>query len=221
MATTTRAPNDAAGGDDSRTRLVDAALRLIHAQSYNSVGVKAICDMARVRRGSFYHHFDSKQALVIAAIDEEWERFERDVLAWCDDESTSPQERLEAVLRVIHAGHRRDREETGHVLGCVFGNLAAESTALDGATRRRLDRVFAEWTDAFAAAISDGTFPAPTGEPSAHERATELLAAVQGLILLAKVQNDPDVISKGGRAAIARILGTSLAGAAPRPIDTR
>jgi len=44
---------------DTRQRLLDSARELLYSRSYGNVGVKEICDMAGVQKGSFYH-FSSK-----------------------------------------------------------------------------------------------------------------------------------------------------------------
>ncbi|MEJ0000093.1 MAG: TetR/AcrR family transcriptional regulator [Verrucomicrobiota bacterium] len=45
---------------DSRQRLMDAAHGLIWSYSSGAVTIEAICDRARVKKGSFYYFFDSK-----------------------------------------------------------------------------------------------------------------------------------------------------------------
>ncbi|HEX6836727.1 MAG TPA: helix-turn-helix domain-containing protein, partial [Polyangia bacterium] len=57
----------------ARARLVQAAIDLIWTDSYGAVSVDAICEQARVKKGSFYHFFKSKDELVIAALDTHWE----------------------------------------------------------------------------------------------------------------------------------------------------
>src|SRR2546423_4144499 len=57
----------------ARARLVQGTIDLIWTESYGSVTVDAICERARVKKGSFYHFFRSKDELVIAALDAHWE----------------------------------------------------------------------------------------------------------------------------------------------------
>ena len=39
---------------DTKTRILRTARELFHARSYADVGIKEICDMAKVQKGSFY-----------------------------------------------------------------------------------------------------------------------------------------------------------------------
>src|ERR1035437_9753971 len=51
----------------SRTRLLDAALDLVRAKGYAATTVDDICHRAGVTKGSFFHHFKSKDDLELCA----------------------------------------------------------------------------------------------------------------------------------------------------------
>src|SRR6202451_59122 len=54
---------------ESKTRLLNAALHVIRAKGYSATRVEDICEAAGLTKGSFFHHFDSKEALALAAAD--------------------------------------------------------------------------------------------------------------------------------------------------------
>ena len=54
---------------ESKRKLLDAALRVIRAKGYSATRVEDICEAAGLTKGSFFHHFDSKEALALAAAD--------------------------------------------------------------------------------------------------------------------------------------------------------
>ena len=57
-------------GQETRLRLIRAAVALYQSRGYHATGVSAILDHAGVPKGSMYHHFPGgKQALTIAAVD--------------------------------------------------------------------------------------------------------------------------------------------------------
>ena len=195
-------------GDDTRSRLVRAAATLVHSESYHTVGVKAICDVAGVQRGSFYHFFDSKEALMLEALEIMWQRLEREVLEPSSDRALSPRRRVESMLEAVHAVHERDRRDTGRVLGCTFGNLAAESTSLDEAIRHRLVRVFDDWATLVEEPLSEAQGLGEIDDcVSPRDIAHEVVASLQGLALVARVRNDPAIVAVGGRAITARLWG--------------
>jgi len=53
---------------DSRTRLLDAALILVRSRGYAATRVDDICAAAGVTKGSFFHHFKGKDDLALAAV---------------------------------------------------------------------------------------------------------------------------------------------------------
>jgi TetR/AcrR family transcriptional regulator, transcriptional repressor for nem operon len=54
---------------DTRTKLLDAALHTIRAKGYAATTVDDLCATAAVSKGSFFHHFKSKDGLALAAVE--------------------------------------------------------------------------------------------------------------------------------------------------------
>jgi TetR/AcrR family transcriptional repressor of nem operon len=54
---------------ESKTRLLQAALHVIRAKGYSATRVEDICEAAGLTKGSFFHHFESKEALALGAAD--------------------------------------------------------------------------------------------------------------------------------------------------------
>ena len=52
---------------ESKTKLLDAALHVIRAKGYAATTIDDICRQAGVTKGSFFHHFKSKDELALAA----------------------------------------------------------------------------------------------------------------------------------------------------------
>ncbi len=53
----------------SKTQFLNAALQVIRARGYNATRVEDICEAAGLTKGSFFHHFSSKEDLALAAAD--------------------------------------------------------------------------------------------------------------------------------------------------------
>ena len=56
-------------GRDSKTKLLDATLSVVRAKGYAATTVDDICAAADLTKGSFFHHFKSKDDLGVAAVD--------------------------------------------------------------------------------------------------------------------------------------------------------
>ncbi len=57
---------------DARVKILGAAQSLIELRGYSALGVAEICQAAGVPKGSFYYFFESKEALALAVLDEQW-----------------------------------------------------------------------------------------------------------------------------------------------------
>lgn len=51
----------------SKTRILDAAVQVIRAKGYSAMTIDDVCLAAGLTKGSFFHHFKSKEALALGA----------------------------------------------------------------------------------------------------------------------------------------------------------
>jgi TetR/AcrR family transcriptional repressor of nem operon len=54
---------------ESKTRILNAALQVIRAKGYSATRIEDVCQAAGLTKGGFFHHFDTKEELAIAAAD--------------------------------------------------------------------------------------------------------------------------------------------------------
>ena len=57
---------------ESKTKLLDATLKVVRTKGYSATRVEDVCAEAGLSKGSFFHHFKSKEELALAAVDH-WE----------------------------------------------------------------------------------------------------------------------------------------------------
>jgi TetR/AcrR family transcriptional repressor of nem operon len=184
---------------DARERLITSAIELIQARSYGAVSVDDLCTHAGVHKGSFYHFFPSKRDLLLAALDLEWERATETILEPAFGPDVPPLERVARFFDLFSDPRLTDPAGTGCVLGCPFGNLAAEMGAQDPVIRARVQEVFAGicgYLDgALREAVADGTLAAVDTAAAARG----LLAYYEGSMVLAKAANDAALIEQSGQ----------------------
>ncbi|OII65668.1 TetR family transcriptional regulator [Streptomyces sp. CC53] len=178
----------------ARERLLDAAGTLMRHRGYSGLGVAEICAAAEVKKGSFYHFFDSKQDLTLQAIDAHWGEQQRSWAAELDG-SGPALDRLRRLLEGMALVQRRGKETCGTVDGCLLGNLALELGSQEPEVRARLDEIFDEQTALIAEvldeAAAEAAIPREHADPSV---ARAVIAQLEGLVLFAKLKNDPAVL---------------------------
>lgn len=181
---------------DAKNRLIEAARNVFFTHSYEGVSVDALCVAAEVNKSSFYHFFPSKQALVLAAIERQWLWFEQSLLQPIFSEHRPPQERLLHFFDLVCEFEQAQKRTKGHVRGCPAGNLALEMSTQNEEIRMQVERFFRESIAYFEQVLIEAKeqdiVPATL---DITMTAQALLAYFEGVMLLAKVNNDPALIS--------------------------
>lgn len=179
----------------TRERLIEAAAQLMHSRGYNAVGVSEVCEAADANKGSFYHFFDSKEALMGAVLTAHREKVRalRDTLP----PSAPAIEQLPMMYDAASLGVAAQYQEFGHVRGCPIGSMGAEiatqSEVIRQAVCDALDEMTAAVEQLVARAVGEGSLNPTTDIDALAQR---LIAYVQGATLLAKSKNDPSVMQE-------------------------
>jgi TetR/AcrR family transcriptional repressor of nem operon len=167
-----------------REEILGAGVELFLERGFNAAAVKDITDRAGVPKGSFYNHFESKEALATVAL----ERYgESRRLQDLTDPALSPVERIRQHFEFL-----RD-ELPDFARGCMFGNFSAEIVDHSEPVRLRVKGSFAEWSARLADAIAEGQ---RAGEIKAsldpQRTARYLTSAWEGTLLEARADKSGD-----------------------------
>jgi len=190
-------------GGDVRERLLEAGLQAFHRHGFNGCGVQEIADLAGVPKGSFYNHFESKEALGAEVLDHYWHERARASLRVLSDESLSPAERLR---RYFSAGAEK-LAALDYRYGCLMGNLAAELSDHSKLISDRLSCIFAGWTRALGTCIRDGQRAGELRDDiDADTLAAFLLHAWEGATLRARIEKDGKPLAQFMEVAFGRLL---------------
>ncbi len=162
-------------------------MQLLHAQGFNASGVQDITTDAGVAKGSFYNHFESKEALGAAALEQYFRARTCERMAVLRDARLPPLVRLRRYFEGLAAILGRN----GYASGCMIGNMAAELADHSPLIRDQLAAHFAEWSEVIEGVVAEAQaagalradLPAPTV-------ASFLLNAWEGAILRARVTRD-------------------------------
>lgn len=187
---------DSAPSTDVRERLLEAAEALIYAGGIHATGVDAIVRAAGAARKSFYTYFDSKDALVAAALERRDERWMRWFIDGTLKRGRTPRTRLLAMFDVL-----REWFASEDFHGCAFLNAAGEIASPDDPIRRvsrehkeRLLAFVREQSDAWAAA-------AGADRRVAARLARQWLILIDGAIGVALVSGEADAALDARAAA--------------------
>lgn len=186
---------------DTRTRLIHVAGDLVHRHGYAATGVQEICEVAGVRKGSFYHFFPSKQALVVATLHPAWLEH-RELVLEPAFRPPSPATLAEGLQRwgELLAGIHRDHRDApgGHVRGCRFGSLAAECAGREPLVAEAVAGFLTAMADYLAEQVRHAVATGECDIDDPGRAGQRLLAQMEGLAVMAKAMNDPELLTRLG-----------------------
>lgn len=154
---------------DPRARILEVAERLFYTEGVRATGTEKIMSVSDVAKATFYRHFESKDALVLAYLDRSAQAF-WDYLS----SPTPPEDVHEALIKLDRLANRPE------VTGCPFLLTAAEYPDLAHPFHRRV----IEQKDKLLAYLIDLLKPFPIDKTVA---ATKLLIVIDGALSLRRV----------------------------------
>ena len=185
-----------------REQLIEAGLQTLHLHGFNGSGVQDITDAASVPKGSFYNHFESKEALALQALERFWQNG-AGRRALLSDTSVEPVERLRRYFRgladaIVHHNFQR---------GCLIGNFSTELSAESKEIRGRLAEIYAAWSRSIESCVREAEMASRVRPrlPAAVV-ATFLVNAWEGAVLRSKVEQDKSPLDQFERVVFASIF---------------
>jgi TetR/AcrR family transcriptional regulator, transcriptional repressor for nem operon len=186
--------------EQTRERILRAAARAIRKHGYEGVGVADVMKEAGLTHGGFYAHFESRDALLAAAVEqagaESTENLNRAVA------KAKPGEELMALVDSYLADRHVTAPEQG--LGCAIAAAGSEVPRQQAEVRRAAARRIKELIG-----FVERQFP-EWGKSAAHEKAMAITASLVGALTLARAVDDPQfskVIRKSVRDLIRGATG--------------
>ena len=172
---------------DKRTELVTAAAMLLHEQGFHRTTLAHVASRADVPLGNVYYYFKTKEALAEAVIVAHEQALRGRFASW-DAAHPDPRERLRQLVRAP-----LDTSDQIIQFGCPHGSLCQELEKLgkDAPLARagaRLLAAYIDWTDMQFRALG-------CKKREARALAADLVASVQGTMLLANTLRSPDFLA--------------------------
>jgi len=178
----------------TREHLLQAAFREVYRYGFQSAGIDTILAATNVTKGALYYHFESKEALGYAIVEEIVAKLPRDRWLVPLQRGKDP---IDALIGIVQATSVRPKDVKG---GCPLVNLAEEMSPLDEQFRKRLEKIFQAWQDGIAEALRRGQSQGTVRRDlDPEETASFLIAMYEGYVLLAKNAQDSKVWNVGIR----------------------
>jgi TetR/AcrR family transcriptional regulator, transcriptional repressor for nem operon len=171
----------------TKDRLLDAGLSMLLQRGYNHLGIQDVLAATGIPKGSFYHHFESKEDFGLQVI----ERYMVEVHAGLEqclgDRAVPPLQRVRGFFEATREKYRGE----GY-LGCLLGGLGQELSGVSELFRGRIERCFQEIAQRITVcldeAVSRGELAAST---NTGQLADLLVDCWEGAALRTRLLRDP------------------------------
>jgi TetR/AcrR family transcriptional repressor of nem operon len=165
---------------ETRDRLIASARHLFWERGFAGASMADLLTHAGVNSGSFYHFFESKEALLRAVLELYLEALRPAIVDPACARTPQPVERIFAILE----GYRERILQTGCKYGCPLGRLALEIDAENRPAHDLIAENFRGWIGAVRECIEQ--IPKLPKRTDSEALATYVLAVMEGGVMLSR-----------------------------------
>jgi len=174
-------------GTTSKQRLLEQGVALLLRHGYSDLGVAALLDATDLPKGSFYHHFSSKEDFGLQVVDLYMKEVHAGLALCLNDDARPPLQRIRRFFELSAEKYR-----TQGNLGCLLGGLGQELSGISEIFRCRVEQCFrlieGEIARCLSLAVARGDLPA-SADP--HAMAELLVNCWEGAALRSRLRRDP------------------------------
>ena len=162
-------------------------MAMLLRHGYNDLGITALLDKTRIPKGSFYHHFTSKEEFALQVIDLYMEEVHRGLDMTLGDKRVPPLARVRGFFEATVGKYQSE----GY-MGCLLGGLGQELSGISETFRAKVEQCFDQIATRIAAtlqeAVDAGDLP-PGTDP--RKMAQLLVNCWEGAALRMRLRRDP------------------------------
>lgn len=155
-------------------------------RGYHDLGIQALLGATNTPKGSFYHHFESKEDFALQAIDQYVAQVHEGLEACLGDSARPPLERVRGFFEMVQHSYRKE----GY-LGCLLGGLGQELSGVSDVFRRKVEGCFSEIAKRIAVCLEEarkqGDLPA---ESNTRHMASILVDCWEGAALRSRLRGN-------------------------------
>lgn len=172
---------------DTKQELLRQGMAMLLRHGYHDLGIAAVLEATGIPKGSFYHHFSSKEDFGLQAIDLYMSEVHAGLDECLGNERLPP---LDRVRRFFEVSEEKYRGE-GY-LGCLLGGLGQELSGVSEVFRAKVEQCFAEIARRIAACLDEGVRRGDLPKGTNTRAMADLLVNCwEGAALRTRLRRDP------------------------------
>lgn len=172
---------------DTPQRLLEQGMAMLLQRGYNDLGVAALLEATQIPKGSFYHHFSSKEDFALQVIDLYMTEVHKGLDHYLGDKSVPPLKRVRGFFEGTVQKYRGE----GY-LGCLLGGLGQELSGVSENFRRKVEECFNAIAGRIAVVLQEAIDAGDLAKGTDPQKMAELLVNCwEGAALRMRLRRDP------------------------------
>jgi len=172
---------------ETKLLLLEEGMRMLLLRGYHDLGIAAVLEATGIPKGSFYHHFSSKEDFGLQVIDLYMKEVHGALDQCLSDESLPP---LDRVRRFFELSEDKYRGE-GY-LGCLLGGLGQELSGVSEVFRRKVEWCFSEIARRIGSCLEEAVQRGELAKGTNTKAMADLLVNCwEGAALRTRLRRDP------------------------------
>jgi AcrR family transcriptional regulator len=161
--------------------ILKQSLRLFRKKSYHNTSIADIAEACGLLKGSLYHYFPSKEALMSAVIEYAHNYFKKEVFSIAYDPTLDPQKKMELMFKKSERALLSD--------GDIMGNIGVETARVIPEFSDHIRDFFSDWMKSVKT-----VFMEVANEKDAEKLAEQTVAEFEGAVMMARIFRDPKFV---------------------------
>jgi len=171
----------------TKERLLEAGMAMLLERGYHDLGIQALLEQTKVPKGSFYHHFKTKEEFGLACIDLYMQEVHGALDLCLGDETQPPLQRVRTFFGAVAEKYRGD----GY-LGCLLGGLGQELSGVSEVFRARVEKCFSAIAERISGTLEEARARGDLATDTDPRELAELLVNCwEGAALRCRLARDP------------------------------
>ncbi len=171
----------------SKDRLIQTGMALLLLRGYNHLGIQDVLAATDLPKGSFYHHFESKEDFALSVVDRYMAGVHQGLDAFLLDDKHPPLKRIRNFFEATRESYKGE----GY-LGCLLGGLGQELSGVNETFRSRIEQCISQIASKMEGCLR---LAIERGDVSARENPRNLAALLvncwEGAALRTRLLRDP------------------------------
>ena len=172
---------------ETRQQLIQQGMTMLLKHGYHDVGIAAVLEATAVAKGSFYHHFVSKEAFALAVIDEYMKGVHAGLDQTLGDPAVPPLQRIRNFFGAVADSYKGE----GY-LGCLLGGLGQELSGVSETFRHKVEDCIGQIARRLAGCLKEAQSLGQLRAGADPDGLSELLVNCwEGAALRSRLRRDP------------------------------